>query len=66
MAQGYFLQSPEKGVSWKFWLDPRFPRDPKLKWILKWLPLDRGYFKFYFYKRGKSFNNLMPYVPSDS
>ena len=42
------LRSPEKGISWKFWLDPRFPRGPKLKWILKWLPLDRGCFKFYF------------------
>ena len=28
------LRSPEKGVSWKFWLDPRFPRNSKLKWIL--------------------------------
>ena len=45
------LRSPEKGVPWKFWLDPRFPRNSKLKWTLKWLPLDRGYFKFYFYKR---------------
>ena len=44
------LRSPEKGGSWKFWLDPRFPWNPKLKWILKWLPLDRGYFKFYFHK----------------
>ena len=43
------LRSLEKGVPWKFWLDPRFPRNPKLKWILKWLPLDRGYFKFYFF-----------------
>ena len=39
-----------KGVSWKFWLDPRFPRNSNSKWILKWLPLDRSYFKFYFYK----------------
>ena len=54
MAQGYFLQSPEKGVSWKFWLDPRFPRDPKLKWILKRLPLDRGCFKSYFFTKGES------------
>ena len=60
------LRSPEKGVPWKFWLDLRFPRDPKLKWILKWLSLDRGYFKFYFYKRGKSTNNFISYVPLDS
>ena len=44
------LQSPEKGAMWKFWLDPRFFRNFKSKWILKWLPLDRGYFKFYFHK----------------
>ena len=44
------LQSPEKGAPWKFWLDPRFPWNSKLKWTLKWLPLDRGYFKFYFHK----------------
>ena len=48
------LRSLEKGVSWKFWLDPRFPRNPKLKWSLKWLPLDRGYFKFYFLQKGES------------
>ena len=48
------LRSLEKGVSWKFWLDPRFPRNPKLKWILKWLPLDRGCFKFYFFTKGES------------
>ena len=44
----YYLS--KKGVPWKFWLDPRFFRDLKLKWILKWLPFDRGYFKIYFYK----------------
>ena len=44
------LQSPEKGASWKFWLDPWFPRNSKSKWTLKWLPLNRGYFKFYFHK----------------
>ena len=60
------LRSLEKGALWKFWLDPRFPRNPKLEWILKWLPLDKGYFKVYFYKSRKSFNNLMPYVSSDS
>ena len=59
------LQSLEKGVPWKFWLDPQFPRDPKLKRILKWLSLDRGYFKFcffFFYKRRKFANNLVPYI----
>ena len=44
------LQSPEKGAPWKFWLDPRFLQNSKSKWTLKWLPLDRGYFKFYFHK----------------
>ena len=29
------LRSPEKGIPWKFWLDPQFPRNPKLKQILK-------------------------------
>ena len=48
------LRSPEKGVPWKFWLDPRFSRDPKIKWILKWPPLDRGYFKVYFFTKGES------------
>ena len=48
------LRSPEKRVPWKFWLDPRFPWNPKLKWILKWLPLDKGYFKFYFFTKGES------------
>ena len=44
------LQFSEKGALWKFWLDPRFFRNSKSKWTLKWLPLDRGYFKFYFQK----------------
>ena len=44
------LRSPEKGAQWKFWLDPRFSWNFKPKWTLKWLPLDRGYFKFYFHK----------------
>ena len=44
----------KKGVLWKFWLDPRFPWNSKLKWILKWLPLDRGCFKFYFFTKGES------------
>ena len=47
-------QPPEKGVPWKFWLDPQFPRDPKIKWILKWPPLDRSYFKVYFFTKGES------------
>ena len=48
-----FYDFPKKGVPENFWLDARFPRDPKLKWILKWLPLDRGYFKFYFLEKEK-------------
>ena len=40
-------------ISWKSWLDLRLSRDSMLKWILKWLPLDRGYYKFYF-RKGKS------------
>ena len=40
-------------IPWKSWLDPRFLRNSKSKWTLKWLPLDRGYFKFHFCK-GKS------------
>ena len=49
------LRSPEKGVPWKFWLDPRFLRNPILKWILRWLPLDRGYFKFLLFTKRESF-----------
>ena len=40
-------------IPWKSWSDPWFPRNSKSKWTLKWLPLDRGHFKFYFWK-GKS------------
>ena len=47
------LRAPEKRVPWIFWLDPRFSENPKLKWILKWLPLDKSYFKFYF-RKGES------------
>ena len=47
----YDIQKNE--VPWKSWLDPRFSRNSMLKWILKWLPLDRGYFKFYF-RKGRS------------
>ena len=53
MAQNYYFTISLKGVPWKFWLDPRFPRNRKLKWIVKWLPLDRGYFKVYLLKKGK-------------
>ena len=42
------IRYPKNEVPWQSWLDPRFPRNSILKWILKWLPLDRGYFKFYF------------------
>ena len=47
------LRYPKNEVPWKSWLDPRFPRNSILKWILKWLPLDRGYFKLCF-RKGKS------------
>ena len=50
MARGYYFTISRKGAPWKFWLDPRFLWNSKLKWTLKWLPLDRGYFKFYFHK----------------
>ena len=50
MVRDYFFTISRKGVPWKSWLDPRFPRNSKSKWTLKWLPLDRGYFKFYFHK----------------
>ena len=54
MARVYYFTISRKGIPWKFWLDPRFPRDPKLKWSLKRLPLDRGYFKFYFFIKGEN------------
>ena len=66
MIRFYYFTISRKEVSRKFWLDPWFPRNPKLKWILKWLPLNRGYFKVYFFKRGKFFNNLVPYILLDS
>ena len=47
------IRYPKNEVPWKSWLDLRFPRNSMLKWILKWLPLDRGYFKLYF-RKGKS------------
>ena len=47
------LLPPRKGALWKSWLDPRFSRNSKSKWTLKWLPLNRGCFKFYFH-RGES------------
>ena len=56
------LRSPEKEVPWKFWLDPRFSRNPKLKWILKWLPFDRVTLNFTFCKRRKFANNPVPYI----
>ena len=40
-------------IPWKSWLDPWFSRNSKSKWTLKWLSLDRSYFKFCFC-RGKS------------
>ena len=53
MVWDYYFTISRKRGQWKFWLDFRFPRDSKLKWILKWLPLDRGYFKFYFLQKTK-------------
>ena len=50
MTRDYYFPISRKGVPWKFWLDPRFPPNSKPKWTLKWLPLDRDYFKFYFHK----------------
>ena len=55
MARFYYFMISRKEVPRKFWLDPRFPRNPKLKWILKQPPLDRGYFKVYFFSKGESF-----------
>ena len=55
MVRFYYLTISRKRVPWKFWLDPRFPWNPKLKQILKWLPLDRGCFKVYFSQKGKVF-----------
>ena len=55
--QVIILQSSGNGVLWKFWLDSRLPRNSKPKWISKWLPLDRGYFEFYFRKRRRFTNN---------
>ena len=66
MARFYYFTISRKEVPRKFWLDPWFPRNPKLKWILKWPPLDRGYFKVYFFKRGKFSNNLVPYISLNS
>ena len=54
MARFYYFMISRKGVPWKSWFDPRFPRNPKLKCILKRLALDRGYFKVHFSK-GKNF-----------
>ena len=48
------LRSPKEGVPWKFWLDPRFSRNPKSKLTLKWPPLDRDYFKFLLFTKGES------------
>ena len=53
MARDYYSTISKRGVPWKSWLDPRFLWDSKLKQILKWLPLDRGYFKIYFLQKEK-------------
>ena len=54
MARFYYFVISRKEVPRKSWLNPRFPRNLKLKCILKRLPLDRGYFKVHFSK-GKNF-----------
>ena len=46
----YFYDLPKMGPRGNFGSILDFPEIPKPKWTLKWLPLDRGYFKFYFYK----------------
>ena len=66
MARFYYFMISRKEVPRKFWLDPRFPRNPELKWILKRLPLDRGYFKVHFFKRGKFSHNFVPYISLNS
>ena len=50
MVRDYYFTISRKEVPWKSWLDPRFSQNFKSKWTLKWLSLDRGYFKFYFHK----------------
>ena len=55
MTRFYYFMISRKGVSRKFWLDPRFSRNPKLKWALKRLPLDRGCFKVYFLQKRETF-----------
>ena len=52
-------------IPWKSWLDPRFFRNSKSKWTLKWLPLNMGYFKFYFRKGKSNTNNFVSYVSLD-
>ena len=57
-----FLRSLEKGIPWKFWLNPWFPLYSKQKWILKWLSLDKGYFNFIFANEDGLWNNPGTYV----
>ena len=52
-VSGLLFYDLQKGTPWKSWLDPWFLRDSKLKQILKWLPLDKGYFKVYFLQKEK-------------
>ena len=59
MAWVYYFTISQKGVPWKSWLDPRFPRNLKLKQILKWLPLDRGCFKVYFFTQREKVTQLV-------
>ena len=55
MARGYYFYNlPKRGFRGNFGSIFNFPGIPKPKWILKWLPLDRGYFKIYLLKKGTS------------
>ena len=51
----YFYDLAKRGFRGNFGLILDFPEIPKLKWILKRLPLDRGCFKVYFLQKGKVF-----------
>ena len=50
MKWSWFIneRSLENEIPWKSWLDLRFPWRSERKWILKWLPPNRGHFNFIF------------------
>ena len=48
-----FYDLSKKGFRGNFDSILDFLEIPKLKWILKWLPFDRGRFKFYFLQKEK-------------